>query len=78
MTLQRHMLCICVVLLAFLHVSFAATAEAPSHRPKIGLALGGGGARGLAHIGVLKMLEELRVPIDYIAGTSSGAIIGGM
>ena len=78
MTLQRHVLCICVVLLALVHVSFAAAPEAPSHRPKIGLALGGGGARGLAHIGVLKMLEELRVPVDYIAGTSSGAIIGGM
>lgn len=56
----------------------AAPPEAPQSRPKIGLALGGGGARGLAHIGILKVLEELRVPIDYIAGTSSGAIIGGM
>jgi NTE family protein len=47
-------------------------------RPKIGLALSGGGARGAAHIGVLKVLEEYRVPIDYIAGTSMGAIIGGL
>jgi len=47
-------------------------------RPKIGLALSGGGARGGAHVGVLKALEELDVPIDYIAGTSMGAIIGGM
>lgn len=44
---------------------------------KIGLALGGGGARGLAHIGVLKALEEERIPIGAIAGTSMGAIIGG-
>jgi len=45
---------------------------------KIGLALGSGGARGLAHIGVLKFLEENNIKIDYIAGTSMGAIIGGL
>lgn len=45
-------------------------------RPRIGLVLGGGGARGAAHIGVLKVLEELRVPIDCIAGTSMGALVG--
>jgi NTE family protein len=47
-------------------------------RPKIGLALAGGGARGAAHIGILKRLKELRIPVDYIAGTSFGAIIGGL
>ena len=47
-------------------------------RPKIGLVLGGGGARGAAHVGVLKVLKELRIPIDYIAGTSMGAIVGGL
>jgi NTE family protein len=47
-------------------------------RPKIGLALSGGGARGIAHVGVLKALEELQVPIDYIAGTSMGSIAGGL
>lgn len=47
-------------------------------RPKVGLALGGGGARGVAHIGVLKALEELDIPIDYIAGTSMGAVVGGL
>ncbi|MFA5986099.1 MAG: patatin-like phospholipase family protein [Parcubacteria group bacterium] len=46
-------------------------------RPKIGLALGAGGPRGLAHIGVIKVLEENNIPIDYIAGTSIGAMIGG-
>ena len=46
-------------------------------RPKIGLALSGGGARGGAHVGVLKALEEMDVPIDFIAGTSMGAIVGG-
>lgn len=47
-------------------------------RPKIGLVLSGGGAKGVAHIGVLKVLEEAEIPIDYISGTSMGAIIGGL
>lgn len=47
-------------------------------RPKIGLVLSGGGARGAAHIGVLQVLERERIPIDYIAGTSMGSIIGGL
>ena len=47
-------------------------------RPKIGLALGGGGARGAAHIGVLRTLEEMGIPVDYIAGTSMGSIVGGL
>jgi NTE family protein len=52
------------------------TAGKPLGRPKIGLVLSGGGARGAAHIGVLKVLEELRVPVDVIAGTSMGSIVG--
>ena len=51
-------------------------AENGSVRPRIGLVLSGGGARGGAHIGVLKVLEELRVPVDVIVGTSAGAIVG--
>lgn len=47
-------------------------------RPKIGLVLSGGGARGAAHIGVLKVLEAHRIPVDYIAGTSMGSIVGGL
>lgn len=47
-------------------------------RPKIGLVLAGGGAKGAAHVGVLKVLEEMRIPIDYVAGTSMGSIIGGL
>ena len=47
-------------------------------RPKIGVVLSGGGAKGLAHIGVLKVLEEAGIPIDYIGGTSMGAIVGGL
>ncbi|HXU29787.1 MAG TPA: patatin-like phospholipase family protein [Thermoanaerobaculia bacterium] len=46
-------------------------------RPSVGLVLSGGGARGAAHIGVLKVLEELKIPIDCIAGTSMGALVGG-
>ena len=49
-----------------------------ARRPRIGLALGGGGARGAAHIGVLKVLEEMRIPIDSIAGTSMGSVVGGL
>lgn len=59
-----------------------AAAEDPApealSRPRVGLVLSGGGARGLAHVGVLKVLEEQRVPIDAIAGTSMGAVIGGL
>ncbi len=49
-----------------------------ARRPKVGLVLSGGGARGAAHVGVLRVLKELRIPIDYIAGTSMGAIVGGL
>ena len=45
---------------------------------KVGLVFSGGGAKGLAHIGVLKALEENNIPIDYIVGTSMGGIVGGM
>lgn len=47
-------------------------------RPKIGLALGSGGSRGLAHIGIIEILENNNIPIDYIAGSSAGAVIGGI
>src|ERR1041384_3396229 len=47
-------------------------------RPRIGLVLSGGGARGAAHVGVLKALEEMHIPIDAIAGTSMGAVVGGL
>ena len=56
----------------------AGAVAAAGARPRIGLVLSGGGARGLTHIGVLKVLEELQVPIDVIAGTSMGAIVGGL
>src|SRR3954469_21117045 len=54
-----------------------AQAPDPVARPKVALVLSGGGARGLAHIGVLKVLREQRVPIDFIVATSMGSIVGG-
>jgi NTE family protein len=50
--------------------------EVPNKRPRIGIALGGGFARGLAHIGILKVLEEEKIPVELIAGTSVGSVIG--
>src|SRR5262244_3347613 len=66
----------------WLHLSLpdpAAAQEvaAKPERPSIGLALSGGGARGAAHVGVLKVLEELRVPVDCVTGTSMGSVVGG-
>lgn len=49
-----------------------------AHAQKVGLVLSGGGAKGMTHIGVIKALEENEIPIDYVAGTSMGAIVGGM
>ena len=54
----------------------APATQTSTQRPRIGLVLGGGGAKGAAHIGVIKVLEELHVPIDCIAGTSMGSIVG--
>ncbi len=54
-----------------------AAAGAAAASPRIGLALSGGGARGIAHVGVLKVLEEMRVPIHCVTGTSMGSIVGG-
>lgn len=54
-----------------------ALADGPQ-RPRVGLVLSGGGARGTAHIGVLKVLEEMHIPVDAIAGTSMGAVVGGL
>ena len=50
----------------------------PAHRKKVGVVLSGGGAKGMAHIGVLKVIEKAGIPIDYVVGTSMGSIIGGL
>jgi NTE family protein len=57
--------------------STAATSADTAPRPRVGLVLAGGGAKGGAHVGVLKVLEEMHIPIDCIAGTSMGALVGG-
>jgi len=64
--------------LAAADVTLTQPPQAAPARPRICLVLSGGGARGLAHVGVLKVLEELKVPIDCIAGTSMGAVVGGL
>src|SRR5215470_1637763 len=57
----------------------AAESPAPEkNRPRIGLVLEGGGALGLAHLGVIEWLEEHRIPVDVIAGTSMGGLVGGI
>src|ERR1700743_1376428 len=52
--------------------------QSPTKRLKIGVALEGGGALGLAHIGVLQWVEDHHIPIDYVAGTSRGGLVGGL
>ena len=85
--LARYFLIVIVGLcLNFLHNFSSAETLAPDRiddilkakpRPKIALVLSGGGARGFAHIGVLRVLKELRVPVDIVVGTSMGAVLGG-
>ncbi|WP_307942301.1 patatin-like phospholipase family protein [Pseudomonas mosselii] len=70
--MRRLLYCLLLMLTSF------AVLAAETARPKIGLVLSGGAARGLAHIGVLKALEEQGVRIDAIAGTSMGAVVGGL
>lgn len=65
-------------LLSLSAVSQSAPAAAPAKRLKIGVALEGGGALGLAHIGVLQWFDDHHIPIDYIAGTSMGGLVGGL
>lgn len=70
---------ICVVVFSlFSYLAFAQDTTAVCSGPKVGLVLSGGGAKGAAHIGVIKYIEEAGIPIDYIAGTSMGSIVGGM
>ena len=65
------------IALAALFILSAMAQASEAARPKIGLVLGGGGARGAAHIGVLEVLEKLRVPVDCVSGTSMGALVAG-
>lgn len=65
-------------LLTITQISFAQDSLTTVKKPKIGLVLSGGGAKGLAHIGVLKVIDSLGIKIDYVGGTSMGAIVGGL
>jgi NTE family protein len=68
----------CVAFPALSHAAGSTAVEAPvQRRPRIGLVLGGGGAKGAAHVGVLGVLDELHIPVDCIIGTSMGALVGG-
>ena len=76
--MQKAIKIICIVLLLLnSYVAFSQDTTSVA-RPKVGLVLSGGGAKGAAHIGVIKYLEEAGIPIDYIAGTSMGSIVGGL
>ena len=70
--------CLSMLFLSVISGALAAPEEMQDNRLKVGLVLSGGGARGAAHIGVLKVLRDLRVPVDFIVGTSMGAIIAGL
>ncbi len=84
--MERRAFDICCTLLilgAVMSASFASeNVSAPEGeqvtRPTVGLVLSGGGARGAAHVGVIKVLDDLQVPVDFVAGTSMGAIVGGL
>ena len=64
--------------LLLLFAFFCYSLQGQNHQSKVGLVLSGGGAKGFAHIGVLKVIDSLGVKVDYVAGTSMGAIIGGL
>lgn len=76
--MKRYLLIICVLLFSLNIFAQSKKTTNEAARPKIGLALGGGGAKGAACIGALKYIEQAGIKIDYIAGTSAGAIIGGL
>ncbi len=74
----KHHLVLLLLAVWGLACSGSALADPAAPRPRVGLALSGGGARGLAHIGVLRVLERAGLPVDCLAGTSMGSIIGGL
>ncbi len=81
---MKKRLSITILFLSFLfvvlgqNVQHEMLSKVDTHRKKVGVVLSGGGAKGFAHVGVLKILEEIGIPIDYIAGTSMGAVVGGL
>ena len=75
---QRIVLQYCLSCLFLLLISANITAQGITKRPGVGLVLSGGGAHGIAHLGVIKVMEEAGLRPDYITGVSMGSIIGGM
>ena len=77
--INEHMKFFITVLVAF-GITFQAQAqeETTKQQPKVGLVLSGGGAKGFAHIGVLKVIDSLGIKVEYVAGTSMGAIVGSL
>lgn len=73
--IKGRVLLLCTLLLS---IQICASATEESSRPRVGLVLSGGGAKGIAHIGVIKALEENDIPIDCVAGTSAGAIVSSL
>lgn len=67
-----------LIIFLFVFFPFTLHAQPRTSRPKVGVVLSGGGAKGVAHISVLRAVEDAGIPIDYIAGTSMGSIIGGL
>ena len=76
--MKKYLLVFLMLICCGLSVIAQQQNEGGKTRPKVGLVLGGGGAKGAAAIGILKELEREKIPVDYIAGTSIGAIIGGL
>jgi NTE family protein len=74
--MMKHILLILAGVLTF--TTGMRAENLPSERKKVGLVLSGGGAKGMAHIGALKVIEKAGLPIDYVVGTSMGSIIGGL
>lgn len=74
----KHPLRLALLLVPLLGLLIPSPSTQAAGRPTIGLALSGGGARGAAHVGVLKVIERMGIPVDYVAGTSMGAVVGGL
>src|SRR5215469_12840807 len=75
---MHHLRVFLVVLFLSSVSGFTQVSHSSGASPKLGLALEGGGALGLAHIGVIQYLEQHRIPVSYIAGTSMGGLVGGV
>ena len=75
---MKRFLLISCLFAQIMAAGFSAVCQPAQHRPKIGLTLSGGGAKGLAHIGILKAIDSAGLKIDYLTGTSMGSIIGGL